>query len=72
MIVVRERTSVMNPASAAGAPGMAPGRAVSIGLALALVGVLVPATASIDPWLLVLIAGLAVFALTFRRSDFDL
>jgi hypothetical protein len=38
---------------------------------LAFAGVLVPAEASIDPWLLVLIAGLAVFALTFRWSDLD-
>ncbi|HEX2808882.1 MAG TPA: hypothetical protein VHN80_22180 [Kineosporiaceae bacterium] len=54
-----------------GQPGLEPRKAVNAGIALAIAGVLVPSAASIDPWLLVLVAGLTVFALTFRRSDFD-
>ena len=48
-----------------------PRRALNTGIALAGAGILVPSAASIDPWLLVLVAGLTGFALTFRRSDFD-
>lgn len=54
-----------------GQSGIEPGKAINAGIALAIAGVLVPTAASIDPWLLVLVAGLTVFALTFRRSDFD-
>jgi hypothetical protein len=60
----------MTPRST-GPSGIEPAKAINAGIALAIAGVLVPTAASIDPWLLVLVAGLTVFALTFRRSDFD-
>lgn len=50
-------------------PGLPPTRALGVGIAVVLAGVLVLTAAAIDPWLLVLLAGLAVVAYSLAQPQ---
>jgi heme O synthase-like polyprenyltransferase len=52
-----------------GHPEVRPTQALAAGVALVIGAVLTLTTASIDPWLLVLLAGLGIVTYSLTRSD---
>ena len=50
-------------------PGLPPAKALGVGVAVILAGILVLTAASIDPWLLVMMAGLGVAGYSFAQSE---
>ena len=59
----------VQPTGAPGAQGVPPLRILGVGILVVLLGFLVLAAATIDPWLLVMLGGLGVVAWSLLRSD---